>query len=280
MNLDRETVAGFGKEWSQFDQSALSEAELQEHFEKYFAVFPWQGVSAKAEGFDLGCGSGRWARLVAERVGVLHCIDASEAALEVARRNLGEVDNCKFHHASVDQIPLADGSMDFGYSLGVLHHIPDTQAGLRECARKLKPGAPFLVYLYYAFDNRPRWFMFLWKLTDLLRRAISRLPHGAKLPLTTGIAVAVYWPLARLARLLSKLGVNVESFPLSIYRARSFYSMRTDAYDRFSTRLEKRFTAAQVREMMKDAGLQDIVISDGPPHWCAAGIRGYDPVAR
>ena len=55
-------------------------------------------------------------------------------------------------------MPLAPGSMDFGYSLGVLHHVPDTLAGIKACAKALKPGAPFLVYLYYAFDNRPAWF--------------------------------------------------------------------------------------------------------------------------
>jgi 2-polyprenyl-3-methyl-5-hydroxy-6-metoxy-1,4-benzoquinol methylase len=32
--------------------------------------------------------------------------------------------------------------------LGVLHHIPDTAAAMRDCVRKLKLGAPFLFYLY------------------------------------------------------------------------------------------------------------------------------------
>ena len=48
-------------------------------------------------------------------------------------------------------MPLPDGALDFGYSLGVLHHIPDTQSALRACVRKLKAGAPFLLYLpHYA----------------------------------------------------------------------------------------------------------------------------------
>ncbi|MCY7329778.1 MAG: class I SAM-dependent methyltransferase, partial [Saprospiraceae bacterium] len=67
-------------------------------------------------------------------------------------------------------VSLPDGAMDFGYSLGVLHHIPDTRAALAACVRKLKPGAPFLLYLYYAFDNRPWWFKALWRLSDVVRR--------------------------------------------------------------------------------------------------------------
>jgi hypothetical protein len=65
----------------------------------------------------------------------------------------------------------------------------------------------------------------------------------------------------------------VRRLPLSFYRDRSFYTMRTDAFDRFSTRLEQRFTAAEIRSMMEAAGLVDVVLSDGPPYWCAVGRR-------
>ena len=84
-NLDPATVADFGREWLRFDQSGLGAAEARAMFEAYFAVFPWQELPAGAVGFDAGCGSGRWAALMAPRVGQLHCIDASEAALSAAR---------------------------------------------------------------------------------------------------------------------------------------------------------------------------------------------------
>ena len=80
-------------------------------------------------------------------------------------------------------------------------------------------------------------------------------------------------PLARLGRLLDRRGVDVERVPLSYYRDRSFYTMRTDAYDRFGTRLEQRFTADQIRSMMAAAGLRDVVVSPGVPYWCAVGRR-------
>src|SRR5215213_6709068 len=144
-NLDKDVVAGFGDEWSRFDQSALDEAELRRMFENYFNIFPWAALPENAVGFDLGCGSGRWAKLVAPRVGQLHLIDPSDA-IEVAKRNLSGHSNCSFYRAGVENIPLENESCDFGYSLGVLHHIPDTEAGIRSCIAKLKKGAPFLLY--------------------------------------------------------------------------------------------------------------------------------------
>lgn len=272
-NLDAKTVEGFGEEWSRFDQTSLDQAELTELFDRYFRVFPWKDLPPDAVGFDLGCGSGRWARLAAARVGKLHCIDASAEALNVAKRNLAGNENVEFHNASVDAIPLEDDSMDFGYSLGVLHHIPNTTEGLRSCVRKLKPDAPFLVYLYYAFDNRPAWFRAAWKVSDIFRQIIAALPFALKKFVTDLIAVFVYLPLALVSHILDKLGVNVDSIPLSTYRRQSFYTMRTDALDRFGTGLEQRFTRDQITEMMNDAGLERIVFGDEIPYWCALGYR-------
>jgi SAM-dependent methyltransferase len=271
-NIDPVVVEGFGKEWSKFDHAGLENPDLETLFQSYFSIFPWHKLPSNAQGFDLGCGTGRWAHFVAQRVGHLHCIDASSTALDIARRNLRMHTNCSFHCASVEAIPLADNSADFGYSLGVLHHIPDPQQGIRECVRKLKLGAPLLVYLYYAFDNRPAWFRMVWRFSDLLRRFISALPFAVRSPLCDIIAALIYWPLARASRRLERLGVDVDVFPLSSYRNRGFYSMRTDALDRFGTGLEKRFTRKQINSMMEKAGLDEIVFSKSPC-WCAIGHR-------
>lgn len=272
-NADQKTVEGFGDEWRRFDQSGASEAQTQTIFDQYFRIFPWSMLPAEAVGFDLGCGSGRWARLVAPRVGKLHCIDASGEALEVARRNLASAKNCEFHHASVDAIPLADASMDFGYSLGVLHHVPDTLGGVKACVAKLKRGAPFLIYLYYAFDNRPAWFRGIWRASDLARRAVSKMGPRGRYAMSQILAAGVYYPLARTAKALERVGVPVEQVPLSAYRNLNFYFMRNDALDRFGTRLEQRFTADQIREMLAEAGLHRIEVSDSVPYWCAVGFK-------
>ena len=269
-NSDPGTVAGFGDEWTRLDQTGMSQEDTRRLFERYFGIFPWHELPRACIGFDLGCGSGRWAALVAPRVGKLHCIDPS-AAIEVARRNLASHANCELHRAGAGDIPLGDGSMDFGYSLGVLHHIPDTRAALAACVAKLKPGAPFLLYLYYAFDNRPAWFRMLWQASDWLRRVVSRMPNGLRYAVSQAIAALVYWPLSRAARLAEALGIPVVNFPLSSYRHCGFYVMRTDALDRFGTRLEQRFTRSEISAMMESAGLENIRFSEEMPFWCAVG---------
>lgn len=272
-NVDPRTVTGFGEEWSAYDQSELDLDEAQTIFDKYFSLVDFTSFSSTSVAVDVGCGSGRWARFVAPHVGTLHLVDPAAAALDVARRNLAERSNCRFHHAAVDELPIPDEAADLVYSLGVLHHIPDTEAGIASCVKMVRPGGAFLVYLYYRFDNRPRWFRILWSISDLGRRAICRLPFSIRRAVTTAIAGLVYWPLARLAKALGSRGRNVSALPLSIYREASFYTMRTDALDRFGTRLEKRFTRDEVREMLERSGLERIQFRPDEPFWCAIGYR-------
>jgi ubiquinone/menaquinone biosynthesis C-methylase UbiE len=275
-NVDANVARGFGSEWSTFRQGeeSLSREQRETIFENYFRIFPWNLLPpGGGVGIDIGCGTGRWSMMVAPRVAHLHLLDVSPEALAVAGENLKGAQNVSFHANSVAEIPLPAHSLDFAYSLGVLHHVPDTQKAIRAIAEKLKPGAPFLIYLYYAFDNRPPWYIALWAFSNGVRVVVSRLPHPMRKAISETIAALVYWPLARLAALLARLGVPQQSLPLSWYGDKSFYVMRTDAYDRFCTQLEKRFSKAQIEQMLADAGFDSIAFSDSPPYWCAVGIK-------
>ncbi len=274
INIDNETVAGFGDEWLRFDQSGLSEKARKQIFDDYFSIFPWDILPQDSVGADVGSGSGRWAALVAPRVGQLLLLDASSDALAVARKNLNDVRNVRFEQASVGLMPIEDNSLDFAYSLGVLHHVPDTEAAIRSIAEKLKPGAPFLVYLYYSFDNLGAVYRSIWKASDMLRRLISPMPFGLRYWISQVLALVIYWPLARTALLLERIGMCPDNWPLAYYKDKPFYVLRTDALDRFGTRLEQRFSREEISIMLENAGFKDIRFSDGPPYWCAVGMKG------
>jgi SAM-dependent methyltransferase len=273
----KETVVrGFGEEWEAFDHGSIEQPELESLFDAYFKSFPWKELPPDAVGFDAGSGSGRWASLVAPRVKTLHLIDASAQAMSVARARLAGSPNARFHvvaleSAGSDDLGLVAGC-DFGYCLGVLHHLEDPLAGLVRCVALLKPGAPFLVYVYHALEHLPRWQRAAWHFSDVLRRGIARLPRRPRLWLTGAIALTVYLPLSRIARLIEVLGFDPSIVPLAAYRHRSLYVLRNDAFDRFGTSVEKRFTRVSLVDMLTQAGLDRIEILDGHP-WLALGYR-------
>lgn len=274
-NIDRRTIASFGAEWSHFTQSEteLSAADRVAMFDGYFRLFPWERLPDGCIGADIGCGSGRWAALVAPRVGHLYAVDPSPQALATARANLAGFANVTAIDAAAGNLPFADNSLDFAYCLGVLHHVPDTAGALRSIVAKLKPGAPLLVYLYYAFDNRGQLYRALWRISNLARLIISRAPPMQQRIIAGLIAFAVYWPLARAGALLDRLGALPRGWPLAYYRDRSLYVMRTDAYDRFCTPLEKRFSRREIEQMLRDARCEEIRFSDEMPFWCALAVK-------
>ena len=271
-NIDRDTARAFDEKWGTSYPHRSGPQRVSRIFHQYFGMFPFDEL-ASAEGFELGCGSGRHAAWIAPLVGRLHCIDPSPNGLAVARRHMAGLANVDFQLAGVDEMALADASQDFGYSMGVLHHIPDTEAALASCTAKLKPGAPFLLYLYYDFENRPRWFRALWRLSDWGRKGISKLPFRARKAACDAIGIAIYWPLARAASVAARAGLQADRLPLSSYRDARLGNMRMAALDRFGTGVEQRFSRAAIRAMMDRCGLDQIRFQDGPPYWVAIGRK-------
>ena len=271
-NIDNKVVDDFGREWEIFTQEKLTNKELEFLFNRYFKILDFSKIGKNSVGFDLGCGTGRWAKFIAKKVKHLHCIDPSEA-IEVCRKNLSNLNNCSFHKAGVSALPIVDNSMDFGYSLGVLHHIPDPLQGLINCVEKLKPGAPFLLYIYYSFDNKPKWYFYIWKISDLIRIIISKLPYSFKKIFSFLIALFIYFPFAKFSKIFVFFKISIKNLPLSAYQNSSFYTMFTDSYDRFCTRLERRFSKQEITDMMLSSGLEDIVFSDGEPYWVAVAKK-------
>lgn len=272
-NIDKDVVKDFGEEWDAYKQSNISTHELKKAWDQYFEIFPFHILQKDAVGFDMGCGSGRWALFTAPKIGQLNCIDPSEKALRVAKSNLSSQSNVLFFNASVSDDVLEPDSQDFGYCLGVLHHIPDTLDGLKSCARALKKGAPFLLYLYYDLEERHFFFKIIWKITDFFRYFISKLPSRIKRFITFCIALIVYLPLARTSLLVSKLGIDSSFIPLSDYKDKKFAFMATDSLDRFGTRLEKRFSKTEIVNLLNLAGFENIKFSDSEPFWVCVSYR-------
>lgn len=113
-NLDKKTIDSFSEEWSRFDQSKFNNEEALISISEYFFIFPWHILTNNSEGFDMGCGSGRWARFIAPRVAILNCIDPLNS-IEVAKKNLSEFKNINFYKTSIKYSNFKKSSQDFVY---------------------------------------------------------------------------------------------------------------------------------------------------------------------
>ena len=275
-NIDKKTVESFGDEWTKF--SSFDAAEIERMGNEYFDLLPTTSVNHDSNVLDVGCGTGRWSYYLSPKVKFIEAIDPSDAvfaALQLTRSK----ENIRVTKAGVDNLPFDDNSFDFIFSLGVLHHLPDTEAAIRKIFQKIKPNGYFLVYLYYNLDNRGSIYKTLFKLSNGIRKIISRLPKVLKQILAEIISFTVYLPFVFLARLCKALFPGSEFYkkiPLSYYHNKSLTIIRNDSLDRFGTPLEKRFSKIEITNMLKAAGFSNIVFSERTPYWHCIAQKPID----
>jgi SAM-dependent methyltransferase len=103
------------------------------------------GITPGETVLDLGCGGGMDLFLAAKQVGPsgkaigVDMTPEMLARAEAGRSQLG-IENIEFHQASIDHLPLADGTVDCVISNCVINLAPDKLSVFREIRRVLKPG--------------------------------------------------------------------------------------------------------------------------------------------
>jgi SAM-dependent methyltransferase len=271
-NVDHRVVASFGEEWSKF--SSFDEVEVDLIGDKYFDILPAELVSPNTRVLDVGCGTGRWSKYLSDKVGLIDSVDPS-AAIFAADKFLADIKNVRLTKATSEAMPFADNTYDMVMSVGVLHHIPDTQKAMMDCVSKVRKGGYFYVYLYYNLDNRGPLYKLIFWASNLLRQVISKLPARLKKGICDILAVVLYMPFVLMARFLHAIGLKkmASRVPLSVYRDQSFFVIRNDSLDRFGTALEQRFSREQIHKMMTQCGLSEIIFSESMPYWHVIGKK-------
>lgn len=272
-NIDWDTVDSFGEEWMKFDK--FSDKEIERMGDEYFDIVNDTMMNSSSVVLDMGCGTGRWTKYVSSKVKFIEAVDPSKAVV-AANDLVGSINNVRISQAEVSALPFQDGAFDFVFSLGVLHHIPDTSLALKQTVAKLREGGYCLIYLYYTLDNKSLLFRSIFHLSNFLRYFICRLPSSSKKFVCDILAIIFYLPLVFFSKVCFKLfGEKILKYiPLSWYHDKSFNVIRNDSLDRFGTPLEQRFSKEDINRMMINAGLKDVVFSSKPPYWRAVGRKG------
>jgi ubiquinone/menaquinone biosynthesis C-methylase UbiE len=271
-NINLEVVKSFGEEWNKFNQ--FSKKSIEKICAEYFDIVDDTIVNKDTYMIDIGCGTARWSEYFLDKAGFIEAVDPSDAIF-AADKLLQNADNIRITKASIETLPWPDETFDFGMSIGVLHHVPDTKQALIDCIKKIKKGGYFYVYLYYKLENRGFLFKKIFLLANLVRKIVYRMPPTLKKLTCDILAVFTYMPFVFLARLFYALGLTrvANEIPLSAYADKDFYIIRNDALDRFGTKLEQRFTKAEITSMMKEAGLDDIKFGEQNAFWHAIGKK-------
>jgi ubiquinone/menaquinone biosynthesis C-methylase UbiE len=128
---------------------ALSPAQRETWIAAYAARLP---EARPLRGLDLGSGTGRYTRALAEAFGPVVGVEPSERMRELARAADPGLD---FRAGSAEAIPLGDATVDYALLFLVWHHIADKARAVRELTRVAAPGATLLLRAQFR-DRMPR----------------------------------------------------------------------------------------------------------------------------
>jgi SAM-dependent methyltransferase len=188
------TVEAFGWEWQTFNRLP---ADAEQQFLDWIHPLGREFFVQKVV-LDAGCGMGRFAvasaAFGAREVLAVDLSDAVEAAAENARA----WPNVHVVQADIYHLPLRPGCVDFGFCIGVLHHLPEPERGFRCLVHQVNPGGAVFAWVYGRENNG-----WLVRVVNPIRERVgSRLPRRALLGVSFVLALVLH-PLGKLARVFS-----------------------------------------------------------------------------
>ena len=128
---------------SDFDRIALLPEEPWDHNAHYHPFLLSQVPDNCDHALDIGCGTGRFSRLLATRAAKVLAIDLSPEMIRVARENSLLSPIIDFVSGDVLEYPLPSNHFDFIATLTTLHHLP-LAAVLNTVKQALKAEGTFV----------------------------------------------------------------------------------------------------------------------------------------
>jgi SAM-dependent methyltransferase len=110
---------------------------------------------------EIGCGYGRFIDVVQRSGGRIVGVDLSTHSIDLAQDFVGLRDDVFLVQADLFALPFEPGTFRHVYSIGVLHHTPDTKRAFDAIVPYLSPGGRIAIWVYHPDDKRSsnRWRM-------------------------------------------------------------------------------------------------------------------------
>lgn len=246
---DEHYAASFGLQWSLFSRTQLDSANGTSQSRDTFQEKTGWKLS-ELEGatvLEAGCGMGRFLEVASGAAGSVVGIDMS-AAVDAAYENLKGRGNIHIIQADIFHLPLRRGNFDRIYSIGVLHHTPDTRLAFGELIPLLAEGGEISIWVYGKSIRNP----IALCLSDLYRMITTKMPRDKLLNLAKCAK-----PLGKIYR-VPGLGTALNTLlPISPHPDPEWRWL--DTFDWYSPRYQFRHTSGEVRTWFEEAALEDIV---------------------
>lgn len=242
----QEYVESFGDEWHLFKRVKNDRLKMSEDEMKNYLALTKDDIYNKKI-LEIGCGAGPYLEVSARRFKAAHIvgIDLSQA-VDAAYENVGHLDNVTIIQANLFSLPFKDNFFDVVYSLGVLHHTPNTHEAFKAVSTKVTQGGVLSIWLYGAYWLRKS------RNQDRLRRYITSKLSSKTLYKVSKIASYLYY-LYKIPFIGTALR---ETIPIAMDKDKEVRALNT--FDLYSPTYIHRHYVDEVYTWFKNEGFENI----------------------
>ena len=265
----------FGHQWRTFARSQIDSRLQRESEARFDSEVGWRDADLCGKVItEVGSGAGRFVDVVKRRgASLVIGLDITDA-VDAAQETFAGDENVCFVQGDIFRSPLRAESMDFSFSIGVLHHTPEPETAFQHMVDLVKASGQVAVSLYenslYERPNRTgirvTFMEFLWSLnmlrSEIWRGMISKLPPGLFLGYCKHIVPVLHAvnkvPLLRYMRYF---------FPATCYRHLPVEFSMVDTHDTYATRIVHQYRGRDVFQWFLHLGLRDIILRNSRAGW-------------
>ena len=244
-----DTIKDFGEQWLKYSDNEGYYGSL-ELFSDILSPFLKTDEIKDCRIAEIGSGVGRIVNMLLEAEAKhIIAIEPSEA-FKVLCSNVPEPGKVTCLKITGDQLPTY-GDLDYIFSIGVLHHIPDPAPVVEAAFKALRPGGHFLVWLYGKEGNG----MYL-ALIRPLRVLTKHLPHY----MLASLVEIMYWPSVLYIKFCERLPLPLRGYMLSVLKKMSPEKRRLIIYDQLNPSYAKYYTRFEAKKLLSDGKFVNIRI--------------------
>jgi SAM-dependent methyltransferase len=191
---------------------------------------------------EIGSGAGRIVNMLLE-AGAKHVIALEPSdAFSVLCQNVQQPERVTCIRTTGDQLPPY-GDLDYVFSIGVLHHIPNPKPVVQAAFKALRPGGQFFVWLYGKEGNE----LYL-ALVRPLRVFTKHLPHLILAALVRFIDL----PLVLYIKLCHRFPLPLRGYLREVLEKMPPRKRRLIIYDQLNPSYAKYYTRLEAEQLLKD----------------------------
>ncbi|HXX35506.1 MAG TPA: class I SAM-dependent methyltransferase [Thermodesulfobacteriota bacterium] len=243
------TIKDFGEQWLNYSDNEGYYGSLELFSDILYPFLKTQDIKDRKVA-EIGSGTGRIVTMLLESGAKRVIAIEPSDAFEVLCHNIGGKEKVTCLKLTGDQLP-AYRDLDYVFSIGVLHHIPEPTPVVEAAFKALRPGGHFFVWLYGKEGNG----LYL-ALMRPLRAFTKRLPHS----MLAYLVELIYWPLILYMKFCHWFPLPLKGYMLSVLKKMSPEKRRLIIYDQLNPSFAKYYTRSEATKLLADGKFVNIRI--------------------